>query len=322
MLIPGSLKRCLFVLWLPTLLGAAEPEPLNVPTTLLSVTSMPEVSGIVWNAQLGRYLVVSDDTGIKENGTNHAPWLFSISPEGAFDPAPIPIVGLPKLNDAEAICEGPDGTYFVATSHSENRKGKHKGERRRLYHLKLVGRNLHILGSVELSQAIVESKAIDGDSLDMEALAFRQGVLYVGLKAPQTTSGEAIILRVKGFQAGLQSGQIPKHAIDRFATIPLIVESTSNQEKVRQGISDMCFLADGSLLLLGNSPKKHPPDGGGALWLRKIDGSVSLLKRFPGLKPEGISLNDKKSSLLIVFDNDRKLPMWQRIPLPKTERQP
>jgi hypothetical protein len=43
-----------------------------------------------------------------------------------------------------------------------------------------------------------------------------------------------------------------------------------------------------------------------------------MLRRFLGLKPEGISLSDDKKHIVIVFDNDRKLPLWLHIPIPKT----
>ena len=67
-----------------------EPTVVTVPEALLARTSMPEPSGIVWSPTLSRYLIISDDTGSKESGTNHAPWLFAMNREGVFDPAPMP----------------------------------------------------------------------------------------------------------------------------------------------------------------------------------------------------------------------------------------
>ena len=40
-----------------------EPAPIGVPEALLTRTTMPEPSGIVWSPTLQRYLIVSDDTG-------------------------------------------------------------------------------------------------------------------------------------------------------------------------------------------------------------------------------------------------------------------
>ncbi len=308
--------------FLANLLAAAlaitsEPTQLRVPEELLAVTSMPEASGVVWSPALSRYLVVSDDTGIKEKGTNHAPWIFALSREGVFDARPIPIAGIEKLNDAEAICAGPGDTFFLATSHSENKKGHVKASRRRLFQLSLTGRTLTIVGSLDLAGAIVDSRILPGDSVDIEALSFHEGQLYVGLKAPQTPTGAAIVLKVQDVLGGLKNGFLNPSQISRFAELPLQVDAVPPPGKVFEGISDMGFLPDGSLLLLANSPKKQPPDGGGALWWRKPDGSVEMLRRFVGLKPEGITLSHDNKSVLIVFDNDRKPPLWLHLPIPK-----
>lgn len=297
-----------------------EPTLVTVPQVLLTRTSMPEPSGIVWSPTLSRYLIVSDDTGSKENGTNHAPWLFAMSRDGVFDSAPIPILGLDKLNDAEAICPGPAGSYFLATSHSANRKGQDKAKRRRLYQLAVDGRALKILGSVDLASAIAESGVIGSSSVDIEALAFQEGALYVGLKSPQNSVGAAYILRIPEVLPALKEGALPAGRIQIFAELPLSVAGSDG--KVVQGVSDMSFLPDGSLVILANSPKKMPPDGGGAAWLRKRDGSLHMLRRFLGLKPEGVTVTHDGRSLVIVFDNDRKQPLWIHLPLPIAANHP
>jgi hypothetical protein len=308
------ITKLLTIPWAVALALIAEPKVLSVPDTLLARTSMPEPSGIVWSAALSRYLVVSDDTGEKESGTNHAPWLFALDRTGVFDREPIPIVGLDQLNDAEALCQGPEGSLFLATSHSANRKGHDKKKRRRLYQLSLVGRELKILGSIDLAQAIAESAVVGGSAVDIEALAFHNGQLYVGLKAPQNAKGAAYILRIAEVLPALKSGVLSPSQIERWAELPLLVDGENG--RVIQGVSDMSFLSDGSVVILANSPKKMPADGGGALWWRKTDGSLHLLRRFPGLKPEGVTTSPDGKSLVIVFDNDRKLPLWIHQDLP------
>lgn len=295
-----------------SLLG--EPAPLSVPASLLARTTMPEPSGIVWSPALSRYIVISDDTGLKESGTNHIPWLFTVSREGAFDAEPLPISGLDKLNDAEAICPGPAQTFLLTTSHSANKKGQDKKKRRRLYQLSLRDHALHIEAQFDLADAIAASGLLPTPSVDIEALAFHHDDLYVGLKSPQSAAGEALILRVREVMRALKQGALSPSSIQVFAKLPLRVEHSGAQ--IIQGISDMSFLADGSLALLANSPKQLPHDGGGALWLRKPDGSLVLLRRFVGLKPEGVTVSHDGKSLLVVFDNDRKQPLWIHFPLP------
>lgn len=303
--------------WLATLaLAVAEPGvmPLRVPDSLLEITTMPEPSGVVWSKELSRYLVISDDTGRKDRGTNHAPIVFAVSKSGVFDEAPVPIIGIEKLNDAEAICPGPAGTYLLATSHSANRKGHERAERRMLLELALRGRALYVLRSLDLLNAISAARVIPEGGADIEALAYREGSLYVGLKAPQTLQGSALILRIAEFDTSLKTGYIEPRRIERWAELPLQV--MNGGVPVLQGISDMTFLAGGALAVLANSPKHLPPDGGGALWLVKQAVPPRLLRRFVGLKPEGVTPAEDGKALLIVIDHDRQQPLWLRQPFP------
>jgi hypothetical protein len=292
----------------------ALPAPVVVPEALLDRTSMPEPSGVVWSPALSRYLIISDDTGDKARGTAHAPWLFAMGPDGVLDRDIVPILGLARLNDAEALCPGPAGSYFLATSHARDRKGRDKAERRQLLHLGLSGRALRVLGTLDLAP-LSGAPAVPSGPLDIEALAFRDGALYLGLKAPLTASGAAIILRIPEVMAALRAGAPAAQQVQRFAEVLLSVEGPAGP--AAQGISDMSFLPDGSLALLANAPKGAPPDGGGALWRVRPGAAPQLVRRFSGLKPEGITPTADGRALLIVFDRDRQPPLWLVQPLPR-----
>src|SRR5204862_3543289 len=87
-------------------------------------------------------------------GKKHAPRLFSITPGGQMDAAPLRIAGVRALNDLESISGGPGGSVFVCTSHSINRHGHRHESRRRLLQLAIEpGRKAHILGQVDLTTA-------------------------------------------------------------------------------------------------------------------------------------------------------------------------
>lgn len=293
---------------MPVPMPAPMPAPMHVPDALLAVTSMPEPSGIVFCPALSRYLVISDDTGDKRLGNNHAPWLFAMDPSGQLDSTPLPILGIEKLNDAEAICKGPAGSYLLATSQSKNRKGQDKSARRMLLQLAPGGRALRVLARLDLITAILASGAIPGESLDIEAMAYRDDALYLGLKSPQTLDGAAIILRIGDFAAALRSGWLDPKKVARWQEVQLRAQGASGE--VIQGVSDMSFLPDGSLVLLANSPKRMPPDGGGALYWLRPGTAPQLLRRFPGQKPEGVTLTEDERALMIVIDRDRQQPMW------------
>ncbi len=308
-----------------SLLLAASPaiRAVEVPPALAAVTSAPELSGLAWSPSLRRYLVVSDDTGLEERGTQHAPMVFGLDEKGALDEAPIPIAGIASLNDPESICAGPFGTYFLATSHSPNRKGHTRADRRQLLHLQLRGRALAVLGRVDLTavqggRTLPEIAGVDPEGrLDIEAIGYRAGALFVGLKSPLAADGSAVILRLDDPAQATRTGSIRPGALSRWARLPLCGEAGNG--RACQGLSDMVFLPDGSLVVAANAPKGAPRDLGGTIWWVRLPLGTAppvLLQRFPGLKPEGIALSSKNDGLVVVFDRDREGPLLTELPLP------
>jgi hypothetical protein len=67
----------------------------------------------------------------------------------------------------------------------------------------------------------------------------------------------------------------------------------------------MTGLPDGSIVLLANSRRACPSDGGGGLYWHKPGASAPLLLHdFPGLKPEGVTPAADGKAVVLVFDND------------------
>jgi len=303
-------------------------RPIAVPAGLAAVTSNPELSGVVWSPLLRRYLVVTDDSGLRDQGTNHEPILLALSEAGVLDQAPISIRGVKKINDPESICAGPEGGYFLVTSHSPNRENRTSPARRQFLHLKEEKGALRVLAGMDLTNIKGGRPLLDlvglptAGRLDIEAVGYHDGALFLGFKSPLTRQGEAVIARVSNPLAALRSGQLDPAVVERFVAAPLCVDAKG--EKVCQGISDMIFLPDGSLLLSANAPKGGPKDHGGAIWhLRAPVGNVPpvLLYRFDGLKPEGVTVAATGRSLVVVFDCDRETPKWTEIPFPTTKKQ-
>jgi hypothetical protein len=308
---------------------AQEPvvRSIAVPPELTAVTSNPEPSGVVWSVPLGRYLVVTDDAGLRSKGSYHEPVLLGLGGDGAFDKTPIPIRGVKTINDPESICAGPDGTYFLVTSHSPNRENKTEASRRQLLQLKESKGALQVTARMDLTKlkggrSLLELAGLPPDGrLDIEAVSYQGGALFIGLKSPLTDRGEAVILRLTNPVEVLHSGRLHAAAIERFAAVPLCVPSKGAQ--VCQGISDMTFLADGSLVVSANAPKGGPKDHGGALWHLPLPvGKMPpvLLHRFVKLKPEGVTLSAAGRSLIVVFDCDERTPKWTEVPLPGAKK--
>ncbi|MES1175147.1 MAG: hypothetical protein ABUL62_12555 [Myxococcales bacterium] len=288
--------------------------PITVPRELSQRTGI-ELSGAVWSPVLSRYVLVSDD--VNEEEAKHEPLLFTLSESGQLDAAPIRIEGIAELNDPESITAGPDGTLFVCTSHSVNKKGHLPESRRRLLQLAVgADRQVKVLGQLDLSVA----RGTDGKppwgagSLDIEGIAFRDGALYIGLKSPLAGDGSAVILRLPNVVVSIQSGVVQDGALAPWSRSRFCVPHDG--KSVCEGIADLAFLPDGSLLITANAPKGMPSDGGGSLWkLAAPNSAPTLLKRFEGLKPEGVALAPDHTTAIVVFDTDGRQPLWIRWPL-------
>jgi hypothetical protein len=316
------------VFLLSLMLATDQPVPaihdVTVPSGLRAVTSNPEFSGIVWSPTLKRYLIVTDDTGLSDRGTKHTPLIVALSENGTLDSEPVPIVGIKKMDDAESICAGPDGTFFLATSHSPNDDGETHKSRRLLLHLKVANRSLKVLGQLDLTeldggQSLLEVAGLPKDGrLDVEALAYRDRSLYIGLKSPLAKNGAAVILRLSDPVKAARDRRVGVGSLVAFVQVPLCVPV--GDRSVCQGLSEMTFLADGSLVATANAPKGGPKDHGGSLWHLPapiMDTKPILLYRFAGLAPEGVTLAPNGRELTLVFDTHQQVPKWAHVPLPE-----
>jgi transposase len=210
-------------------LAAPAIHDVSIPTGLRAVTSNPEFSGIVWSPAHKRYLIVTDDTGLPDRGTKRTPLVVALSENGTLDSEPVPIAGIKKMDDAESICAGPDGTFFLATSHSPNDDGETHKSRRLLLHLKVANRSLKVLGQLDLteldgSQSLLEVAGLPKDGrLDVEALAYRDRSLYIGLKSPLAKNGAAVILRLSDPVKAAHDRRVRVGSLVAFAQVLLCI---------------------------------------------------------------------------------------------------
>ncbi|UQA63154.1 HlyD family secretion protein [Polyangium aurulentum] len=319
----------------PTSLRAAGPLPVTLPPSLANRTRF-EPSGLVTRASEGRYLVVSDDTGRDED--EGKPWLFAMSTTGAIDAEPVQIDGVAELSDVEAIAAGDAGEIYLLSSQSFSKKGKRKPARTALLRLRQEGRGFRVDGEVHLAELLDADPARahalglpNGTrSLDIEGLAFRQGALHLGLKAPLDAQGNAMIWQIASpgalFAArpdavkaaarkdSSASGRLAEAGASLWARARVDVELAG--KSTPGGISDLQFLPDGSLAIT-STPSTADGDAG-ALW--RVDapqaGALAplLVRRFPGLKPEGIAPSLAPGRLMIVFDAGSSAPLFEEVP--------
>lgn len=301
--------------------AAGDPKPILLPAALI-MRSRFEPSGIVWSAARERYLVISDDTGF-DGREEHSPWLFMMDPSGKVDDEPLVIDGVKKINDAEAIALAPDGVYLLS-SQSHNTKGKRAKPRQFFGHIAIDGSGARVVASTELATALDAASPVrlselgltDTTALDIEGItATRNGGLLVGLKGPVDSNGDAIVWHMAAPDALLASGNLADADLRPLLRVrlPIIADGV----EVAGGVSDLLELADGDLLVTATAAVGDPTTQDGALFrVTPSTGAVTLVRTFPGRKPEGIALAGSPGTIAIVFDAGASMSSWLELPWP------
>ncbi len=309
-----------------TTVARLEPRPMLVPPSLARRTRF-EPSGVLVRPDEGRYLVISDDTGIKDGPDDGRPWLFSMDATGAVDASPIPIRGVATIDDLESISAGDSGEVYVLSSQSRSKKGGRRPARSALLRLRPDGPGFQVdaeLHLAELLDGAPEQAARLGlpngtRELDIEGMTRDGSALYLGLKAPLDASGCAIIWKIES----------PKALFDRSSTASKRLEAISVWGNVRVdveldgrtvpgGISELLLL-DKESLVIASTPSTAE-GAAGALWrVEHARGGTlrpQLVRRFPNRKPEGLTSSLTKGNLMIVFDAGSATPSFLEMPWP------
>ncbi|MBX3203711.1 MAG: hypothetical protein KF764_01520 [Labilithrix sp.] len=302
--------------------ASAEPSLMAVPPSLARRTRF-EPSGVVVRRDENRYLVVSDDTGIKGGPDEGRPWLFAMNGAGAIDPSPIAVTGVDVVDDLEAIAAGSRGELYVLASQSYSKHDRRKPARTALLRLSPRGGGFHVDGEVHLAEELElapERAAALGlaggtRSLDVEGMAFHGGALYLGLKAPLDARGEAMIWKVSAPDALFEPAS---RGAAKLASAGLAawgharVDVEVDGRAVPGGISELMFEESGALVL--TSTPSAGDRAAGALW--RVEGArggalaVDLVRRFPGRKPEGLAPSLTPGKLMVVFDAGDETPSF------------
>ena len=309
----------------PQGMGVAPPvaRPMEVPRGLKQRTRF-EPSGCAWLGDIGRALVVSDDTGVRGDESDHAPWVFLLDRDGKVHGQPLVVQGVERLNDLEAVASDGGSTLYLVSSQSQSKKGRRPRERRLVIRVERKGETLVAVAQRELLDAIVSSydqeqlaalglRAHDVDwarELDIEAAAFVGGALLLGLKSPQSADG-AILWRLDGLDEFFAGKRLRRGQLRRVATVDLGAGA---------GFSGLAKLSRDTFLALSTvaHPSETLPQRGRVYFLRLGRGGevqAKLLYEYEGLKPEGVCpMPDNKA--LIVFDQGARAPLFAIIKVP------
>ena len=291
---------------------------MEVPEALWKKTRF-EPSGAAWLPDIGKYLIVSDDTGIRDAANDHAAYLFLMDENGKVDSTFAPLIGIGAVNDLEAIAPVGDETFYLVSSQNISKKDKRPGSRELILKIKRDGEKLVVQGQVEFLSLLLNSytwlelKALglekfekDGQPvLNIEGVTFYDNALYLGLKEPVSNKG-AIIWKLEDVDNIFEAPKLASNQLSVYGFVQL--EQDKNKTT---GISDLIFDQNGILWALSTivDAVKDDQSGGFHRINRFTDGRLEATRifSFPGLKPEGICLQGTER-FLIVFDKDNENP--------------
>ncbi|WP_437629575.1 HlyD family secretion protein [Sorangium sp. So ce854] len=301
--------------------GAGEALRMTVPPALRQLSRF-EPSGVLPRPAESRYLLVSDDTGHKGEGEG-APLLFAMSATGAVAPEPVPVTGVKELVDIESITAGDGDDVYLLSSQGYSAKGKRKKARTALLRLKPEGRGFRVDAEAHLAElldaagpSVLAGLGLPGGTrpLEIEGMTYRDGALYFGLKSPLDAQGNALIWKLDAPRALLESKRLDGAGLSLWARARVGVELDG--APTPGGISDLSFLADGSLAIT-STPSTADGDAGALFHVARPQAGVlspRLVRRFPGLKPEGVSPSLSSGKLMIVFDAGAEVPSFLELP--------
>lgn len=278
-----------------------------------------EASGLLWLEDVGKLVLVSDDTPKKQ------PLLFLADTTfAALKPAAI--AGLDKMDDMEAVAPGPRGSLYVLSSQSRNKNGKLADPRKLLVKARRQAEAFSLEGKVLLLDALAKaaeaapqadwaaflSRGIAAGTVDIEGLAARGDTLFLGFKAP-LLDGKAVILRIAGGDA-LFTGAVPdKDRISLWKSLDLRGGSGPGKGTAC-GIADLAFVGDDVYLISTGTAGAGDPNQGegphvGELWRLPAGADrAERLRDFAGAKPEGLAWHAPSRTFFVAFDNGSKEP--------------
>jgi hypothetical protein len=269
-------------------------------TTSYASEFIPEASGL---CKMGDALVIAGDE------EPSSVWIT----QGQSSSQKIKVKGA-KWDDVEGLATMDVNKFFATTSHSRTKKGKRKPEREQLMLLSKNGRQIEVINSWSLREKIlaqlkkshstvldmetVEAAAPDEGGLNIEGLAYHSGKLYLGLRSPVTSKGEALILVIKNADA-LLDGKAP------------LFDKTMNVRLSGKGIRSLDTLKNGLFILAGSSN-----DTDETFSLKQFNFEPGTLQNFSLagfsklLRPEGVVAYEDGS---VIFVQDFQEPQDQEI---------
>ena len=254
-----------------------------------------EASGAVFVEETGNFIVISDETEKKQ------PTLFEVASDGSAKS--IKIENLNKINDLESITKEAGSNYLVLSSMSYSKKGKLKQERRILASVAFSNGRAEITKSVDFYEILKDfagkstgiaadflKKGIAEKSIDAEGMFVLEDSLFIAFKDP-LFEGKGVIFEISDYRKIFSEKRISENQLKAS-----FIEDLPKDLR----ISDIYMISKDEFFFTATCSSEKC--GG---FYKFENGRSSLIKDFPGLKPEGIAA-DKSGNFFIFFDLGQK----------------
>ncbi|MCP4135836.1 MAG: hypothetical protein GY754_33015 [bacterium] len=289
-------------------------RPRDISTRGTTVSCPVEASGILYLADIKKYLLISDETH-KNKALLH---LMDLNGTIVKE---IPIKGLKKINDMEAVCKDGKGNIFLIASQSRNKKGKRSKKRKLFVWLKRNGQQFQLHKKIALYDLLSKAssdykyrewarflsgsiKNSQGDiDLNIEGMFFYQGAIILGLKRPFKDGYKSVTLKLNDIKSIFSRKKLSKESVELWKEFYLKDPVTGKPA----AISDLYY--DGSTVYILSFVKGPAAKRSGSLWAYSMTKDrVRHIMPFEDMQPEGITGNSDTGELVITFDNGSAKP--------------
>ncbi len=293
---------------------------MHVPESIWKMSRF-EPSGIVWVPEIEKYLIVSDDTGIEDTKSDHAPYVFLMDEKGVVETQPFRLSGIHQVNDLESVTSIGNNQYIFCSSQNISKRGKRPQNRE---YLLLVERNnsgfkvikkVNLLSLIERSYSSAEQaqlglirKEKDGRLIiNIEGIAFQDNTLLIALKEP-SLNGRAILLQLSDMESIFDIQRLYSNQLSLFGTVNL-----GSYKGKSATFSDIHIKSDGVIYALSTIADVSDDIQMGTFHRieKQSNGKLKAdaIARFPNMKPEGICL-DPYQQFFVVVDCDNRTPLF------------
>ncbi|WII73168.1 HlyD family efflux transporter periplasmic adaptor subunit [Bdellovibrio sp. 22V] len=266
----------------------------------------PEISGIVYLAELRKFALISDDY------PDDRPMIMLMDENGAIQEQMLPISGLEHMEDIESISAANDNIYLLS-SLSATKKEKLKRERQLFVKVARKGMQFELVEEVDLRKALLSAlekssdpvlREIAGrslgtkkDDLEVEAHSVKDGDLYLALKRPILIENQGLILKIKNFDRIFGKGKIAPADVSVASQFSMKLPQKNN------GLYLTDLVLEGDDMFISTSCRGAKCS---AVWrIPKGFETAELLQEFDVDKLEGLAMHPGRRQLYGVFDNKK-----------------